>query len=109
MSDRKLDTKPMILLGLALVGGLFGARSMLSSTEPPTSTGFGGAEPLPLGAEIDLPPPLDFNTPIVPRNPFLDERTTVAGSANVDSAPTDDAPGDDAPGDTAAEDDSFEG
>ena len=104
MSDRKLDTKPMVFLGLALVGGLLGARSMLSSSEQPTSTGFDGAEPLPLEADVDLLPPLDFDTPLVPRNPFLQERSAEAGSVGADLAPTDDSTGD-----PAAEDNSFEG
>ncbi len=88
MSESKLDAKLVVVLGLALVGGLLGARSMLSSAQPPTSTGFGGSEPLSLGVEIDTSPPLEFESPIGPRNPFLDQRSASASSADADPGET---------------------
>jgi len=71
---KNLDAKLLVLVGTTLVAGLFAGRSILSSGGPAGDRGFDGAEPLPLGSEMDDTPALIFEMPDQSRNPFADGR-----------------------------------
>lgn len=69
----RLDPKLLILVGATVVAGLLGARSIMTAG-PSGDSGFGGVQPMQLGIETDSSPPLEFDWPADPRNPFADAR-----------------------------------
>lgn len=85
-----ISKKLLFLLGVTLVAGAFGVRSLLSVSGGATESGFDGPPPLPLsGAIEDRVPPLDFSAPQDPRNPFALLEPDLVDTDPVEADPDD--------------------
>ncbi len=97
MTKGIFDWKTMTLVGLALVAGLLGARSMISGVEGRGDQGFGESTVTPLTSDEPTVEPLEWSPPTDPRNPFemtegFETPTVIVGdldSADLDSADPD--------------------
>lgn len=93
MSKGWLDWKTMTLVGLAVVAGLLGARSMITGVEGRGDQGFGSSTITPLTSDEPTTQPVTWTPPTNPRNPFeMAEgfETPVLIIDDATDAPTDD-------------------
>lgn len=96
MTKGIFDWKTMTLVGLALVAGLLGARSMISSVEGRGDQGFGESTVTPLNSDEPTVDPIIWVPPSDPRNPF--EMTegfdtpTVIVEDELDASPDSESP-----------------
>ena len=114
MTKGIFDWKTMTLVGLALVAGILGARSMISGVEGRGDQGFGESTITPLTSDEPTVEPLVWSAPTDPRNPFemtegFETPTVIIGdldSDDLDSASPDSADPDSADLDSADPDSS---
>lgn len=85
---KKIDNK-LVVMGVAFAGlGLLTVQSLGGSDADDGERGFDGADPISFAEETDLTPPLDFDSPANPRNPFAGQTPLLSGDDVI-------APGDD--------------
>lgn len=90
MTKGIFDWKTMTLVGLALVAGLLGARSMISGVEGRGDQGFGESTITPLTSDEPTVAPMIWTPPAEPRNPFEMAEGYETPTVIIDDAPDDD-------------------